>query len=181
MKAPRKSLAVASLLALAVAGTAQAADMPKRKSGLWEMKTQMEGMPSGGPMQMCVDQTTDNLMQDKAQGAKPNCSAMDVQQSGGKTTIHTVCKHEGVTVTTDGVITGDFASGYKSDLKMRYSPPQHGMSDMHMIQEAKWLGACKPGQRPGDVIMPGMMGGKVNMHDMMNDPKIQEMMKRQRQ
>ena len=35
----------------------------------------------------------------------------------------------------------------------------------------------KPGQKPGDVIMPGM--GGVNINEMMKDPKIQEMMKRQ--
>lgn len=175
MKAPRKSLATVSLLVLGslLADASLAADVPKRKSGLWEMKTQMEGMPSSGAMQMCVDQNTDNLMQEKGRAEKPNCSAMDVNRSGGKTTIHSVCKHENITVTSDAVITGDFESGYQSDMKMRYSPPQQGMSEMHMTQEAKWLGPCKPGQKPGDMMMTGMPGGgMVNM---------QEMMKRQRQ
>lgn len=182
MPAPRKPLTALSLFLLGglVAGAALAADMPKRKSGLWEMKTQMEGMPSPGPMQMCVDQNTDNLMQDKARAEKVNCSAMDVKQAGGRTTIHSVCKHEGTTVTTDGIITGDFASGYRSDMKMRYSPAQEGMKDMHVIQEAKWLGPCKPGQKAGDIIMPGMAAG-VNMQQMMNSAQMQEMMKRQRQ
>lgn len=183
MKTSLKPLAAASLFALGaiVAATASAADLPKRKSGLWEMKTQMDGMPSPGPMQMCVDQNTDNLMQERASREKPNCSAMDVNRAGGKVTIHAVCKHDDVTVTSDAVITGDFESGYRNDMKIRYTPPQHGMSDMHMIQEAKWLGPCKAGQRAGDVMMPAMPGGKMNIQDMMNDPKIQEMMKRQRQ
>ncbi|MBS1190303.1 MAG: hypothetical protein H6R10_2095 [Rhodocyclaceae bacterium] len=169
MKTPCQPLAALSFLVIAglLAGAAQAADMPKRKSGLWEMKTQMAGMPSAGAMQMCVDQNTDNLMQEQARGEKPNCSAMDVNRSGGKMAIHSVCKHEGITVTTDAVITGDFESGYKSDMKMRYSPPQHGMSEMQMTQEAKWLGPCKPGQKPGDMMMSGMPGGKVNVHEMM--------------
>jgi hypothetical protein len=29
--------------------------------------------------------------------------------------------------------------------------------------EAKWLGACKPGQIPGDIVMPG--GFKLNVKD----------------
>jgi hypothetical protein len=29
--------------------------------------------------------------------------------------------------------------------------------------EAKWLGACKPDQKPGDVVMPG--GFKLNIRD----------------
>ena len=30
--------------------------------------------------------------------------------------------------------------------------------------EAKWLGACKPDQKPGDIVMPG--GFKMNVKDM---------------
>lgn len=178
-----KPVTAAVLLAF-VAGAAGAADMPKRKSGLWEMKTQMDGMASPSSMQMCVDQNTDNVMQERAAREKPNCSVMDVNRSGGKTTIHSVCKHENMTITSDAVITGDFDAGYKSDMKIHYTPPQHGMSDMHMIQEAKWLGPCKAGQKPGDLMMSGMggvPGGKVNVQEMMKDPQIQEMMKRQRQ
>lgn len=151
---------------------AQAADAPKRKSGLWEMKTQMSGMPGGmpggGPMQMCVDQASDNVMQERAR-EKVNCPVMDVKQGMGKVTIHSVCKQDGTTVTTDAVISGDFNSNYRNDMVMRYDPPQHGMKEMKMVQEARWLGPCKAGQKPGDVIMPGM---PANM---------QEMMKRQQQ
>jgi len=46
-----------------------------------------------------------------------------------------------------------------------------------MVQEARWLGPCKSGQKPGDVIMPGAQ--KFNMQEMMNDPQMREMMKRQ--
>jgi len=169
-------------LGFGLVNAAAAADLPKRKSGLWEMKTQMEGMPSHGPMQMCVDQTSDNLMQQRGPREKPDCSVMDVNRAGGKVTIHSVCKFEGTTATTDAVITGDFESGYRSDMKIRYSPAKQGMGDMHMIQEAKWLGPCKAGQKPGDVMMPGMPAmNPGNMQEMMKDPKFREMMRRQSQ
>jgi len=32
-----------------------------------------------------------------------------------------------------------------------------------MTIEAKWLGACKAGQKPGDIVMPG--GFKFNIKD----------------
>jgi hypothetical protein len=36
--------------------------------------------------------------------------------------------------------------------------------------DARWLGACKPGQRPGDVIMMGMPGmGDINIEEMMKN------------
>jgi len=103
---------------------------------------------------------------------------MDVKSQGNKVTTHSVCKFEGTTATTDATFIGAFDSAYKGDMKIRYTPPMHGLSESKMTMEAKWLGPCKPGQKPGDVIMPNMKG--MNMNEMMKDPKIQEMMKRQK-
>jgi hypothetical protein len=103
---------------------------------------------------------------------------MDVKSQGNEVTMHSVCKFEGTTATTDAVFVGAFDSAYKGDMKTRYNPPMHGVSESKMAMEAKWLGPCKPGQKPGDMIMPNMKG--MNMNEMMKDPKIQEMMKRQK-
>lgn len=167
------SLLMLGLAATSLAGGSLAADTPKRKSGLWEISTRMEGMPSMGAIQQCVDQNTDNLMQQRAQKEKPDCSVMDAKQQGNKLTMHSVCKFENTTATTDAVFVGAFDSAYKGDMHTRYSPPMHGLSESKMAMEAKWLGPCKAGQKPGDVIMP-------NMNEMMKDPKFQEMMKRQK-
>ena len=35
--------------------------------------------------------------------------------------------------------------------------------DVTTTIEAKWLGACKPDQKPGDIVMPG--GFKLNIKD----------------
>ena len=169
------SLLVFGLTAASLAGSAHAADMPKRKAGLWEINMHMEGAPGMGPMQQCIDQNTDNMMQQQAKG-KADCSVMDIKPTGNKVTIHTVCKMEGSTATTDGVFEGSFESNYKGTMKTRFNPPMHGMSESNMTQEARWLGPCKAGQKPGDVIMPSM--GGVNINDMMKDPKMKEMMKK---
>jgi hypothetical protein len=169
------------LLAALLAATAGAADAPRRKSGLWEVRTQMAGMPAQGPMQMCVDQASDNLMQERAR-EKTNCPVMDVTRAASKVTIHSVCKLDATTATTDAVITGDFDSTYRNDMQIRYNPPQHGMSEIKMTQEARWLGPCKPGQKPGDIMMSGMPPVNTgNMQEMMKDPQLREMMKRQQQ
>ncbi|GBG03556.1 hypothetical protein AZSI13_28830 [Azospira sp. I13] len=181
---PSLLLSTLMLLGLGLPLAASAGDLPKRKSGLWEIRTQMAGAPSMGPMKICVDEAKDNLMQEQP-GQKPDCSVMDVKPGNGKVTIHTVCRMEQTTVTTDGTMTGDFSSGYKSDMTMRYSPPMHGMAEMRVTQESRWVGPCAKGQKPGDVIMPQMGGGPGNGqgagNDMMNDPRVREMMKRQRQ
>jgi hypothetical protein len=173
------SMFVFGLATISLAGSALAADMPKRKAGLWEINMHMEGMPNMGPMQQCIDQNTDNLMQQKAKDHKQDCSVMESNTSGSKVTIHSVCKIEGSTATTDGVFDGAFDSGYRGTMKTRFTPPLQGMSESNMTQEARWLGPCKAGQKPGDVIMPNM--GSMNMNEMMKDPKFQEMMKRKQQ
>lgn len=165
------------IVAASMAGSALAGDMPKRKAGLWEISMRMEGAPNMGPMQQCIDQNTDNVMQQKAKSEKQNCSVMDVRSSGNRIVVHSVCKVDGSTVTSDGLFEGSFESSYKGTVKTRFSPPLHGMSESNMTQEARWLGPCKAGQKPGDVILPN--AGGMNINEMMKDPKIREMMKRQ--
>lgn len=163
------SLLLLGLAAASLAGGALAADTPKRKSGLWEINSKMEGMPSMGAIQQCIDQNTDDLMQQRAKKEKPNCSVMNVKPQRNKVTMHSVCKLESTTATTDAVFIGDFDSAYKGDMNTRYNPPMHGVSELKMTVEAKWLGPCKPGQKPGDIIMPNMKG--MNMNEMMKKQK----------
>lgn len=152
------------LLAALFAAQSQAADVPKRKSGLWEMKTQMTGLPTQGAMQICVDQASDNLLQERAR-EKANCPVMEVSRGADKILIHAVCRHDGTTSTSDAVITGDFESNYRNEMSITYAPPLHGMSNLKMTQEARWLGPCKAGQKPGDIMMPGRPA--MNMQELM--------------
>ena len=50
-----------------------------------------------------------------------------------------------------------------------------------MLSDARWVGPCQPGQKPGDVIMPKMDMEKSQkaLEDMMNNPKFKEMMEGQ--
>ena len=175
----KHSLRVLPLITLFLAaGAASAADMPKRKPGLWEITMQMDGMPNMGAIQQCIDASTDNLLQQQAGKQKPDCSVIDIKPSGNRVILHTVCKVEGSTATTDGVFEGAFDSSYKGTMKTRFVPPLQGMSESNTTQQARWIGPCKAGQKPGDVIMPNM--GGFNVNEMMKDPKMQEMMKRQK-
>ena len=45
-----------------------------------------------------------------------------------------------------------------------YSPPMMGRSEGTAIIEAKWVGPCKAGQKPGDVVLPN--GMKMNLLEM---------------
>jgi hypothetical protein len=167
----RTLLAAAGIAAIACPVQA-AQELPKRKPGLWEIRNEMQGhgmaMP---PMQMCTDEKTDNLMQQQASGMKQDCSVMDWKRDGDRVTINSVCKaSKDMTVTTKAVFTGDLNSNYRGDLEISYDPPVTGRKNMKMTIFAKWLGPCKKGQKPGDMIMPNMTPGK-------NMPNMQELMK----
>ena len=100
---------------------------------------------------------------------------MDIKTTGNRVTIHTVCKMDDSTATTDGAFEGSFDSAYTGSTTTRFSPPFRGMSESKMRQKARWLGPCKAGQKPGDVIVPGI--GGINLNQLMNDPKVKELMK----
>lgn len=158
-----------AMLAVVVLPMAAQADMPKRKPGLWEIKMTSSGGP-GGPTvsQHCIDAKTDDLMQQRAQGmGKQTCSMNSVRREGGKVIGESVCKFGETTATTKTIFSGDFTSNYRGEIHSTYNPPMMGRKEARSTLEAKWLGACKAGQKPGDVIMPGMPGGGFNMDEMM--------------
>jgi hypothetical protein len=147
------------LLALALASPAAAAsdNQPKRKSGLWEIKMSGEQTPGMPAIQQCVDEKTDDLMtKDMGENQKTQCSKNETRKEGDKLVAESVCKIENSTVKTRAVFTGRFDSAYKADIKSSYDPPLRGMKEASSVIEAKWLGPCKAGQRPGDVSIPGM-------------------------
>lgn len=163
-------------LAAAVVGAAQAAqDLPKRKAGLWEIQTQMQGVPAmTGPVQMCTDEKSDDIMHSRAEAVQPNCKSVDWKKDGDRVTVNSVCKMDETTMTTAAVFTGSFESSYRGDLRMTYDPPMGGLKQMNMTISAKWLGPCKPGQKPGDVVVQnkGAPAG-MNRKDLM---KLQKQM-----
>ena len=157
-------------VALVIAGSVASAaymDAPKRKSGLWEIKMSNPHMKGGQTMHQCVDQKSDDPMSNKMHEGKMSCTKSDVRKEGDKIVAESVCKMDGTTATTRAVFTGKFDSAYKADIKSTYEPPMHGMRESSSTIEAKWLSACLPGQKPGDIIMPGMPEGMPNMEELM--------------
>jgi len=79
-----------------------------------------------------------------------------MHKEGDKIVAESVCKLENSTAKTRAIFTGNFDSAYKADIKSTYEPPVGGMKEASSVIEAKWLGPCKSGQKPGDIVMPGM-------------------------
>jgi len=169
-------LAAVLVLAVAFPGLAiQAAEeIPKRKPGLWELKTTLAEM--GGftnTLQICIDEEFDDLM-DTAGDDEADCSEQVVRRDGGRVFVDAVCRIDGTTATLRGAFDGDFSSQYAGQIKTTYDPPMQGMDATHLTLEARWLSACLPGQQPGDVVLQGMPNipgmGDLNLEELMKNP-----------
>jgi hypothetical protein len=157
----------AGLLTLLPALDAGAVEMPIRKAGLWEMKMVRSG--SSLPemtMQHCTDETTDKDMSTMfSPMAKEMCSKQDIVKTASGYVSDSVCKVGAMSITSHADVNGDFNSAYtvKSTSHSEGGPAGVPRDSVTTV-EAKWLGACKPDQKPGDIVMPG--GMKMNVKDM---------------
>src|SRR5581483_2799501 len=151
---------------LAISAAARAEELPLRKAGLWEMKiTKVGGSVPEMTMQHCTDPTTDREMNNSVSPlAKQICTKQDIRKTATGYVTDSVCSVAGVSMTTHAEISGDFNSGYTvtSTAHSDKGPGGKPLDATTRIQ-AKWLGDCQPGQKPGDVVMPG--GIKMNVKD----------------
>lgn len=168
------------LLVIASGGSAWAVDLPLRKPGLWEIKMARAGsaMPDM-TMQHCTDETTDRDMNNMVSPmAKQICSRQDVQKTASGYVADSVCSIGGTSVSLHSEVSGDFNSAYMVTTTSHSEPGgKAAPRDVVTKIEAKWLGACKADQKPGDIVMPGG-GFKLNVKDA---EKLRELLPRPKQ
>ncbi|XIA66650.1 DUF3617 domain-containing protein [Bradyrhizobium sp. TZ2] len=164
------ALGVLALLSVSAAG---AVELPVRKAGLWEMKVVRAGSPAPDmTMQQCTDETTDKDMSTAMSPmGKEMCSKQEIQKTATGYVTDSICGISGVTIASHAEINGDFNSAYTVKSTVR---SERGPAGGTTTIEAKWLGACKADQKPGDIMMPG--GMKMNIKDMQ---KLKDMIPKQ--
>jgi hypothetical protein len=138
-------------------------ELPKRKPGLWEIKMVVSGreLPLQN-IQQCTDAETDSLMTSNLAGPTGGrCEKPTITNRGGTITVDSTCKIGATATRTRAVITGDFDRAYTIKVTSPDGGPQ---GDPAVTMEAKWIGACRQGQRPGDIVMPG--GIKMNVREL---------------
>lgn len=173
----RTFASAAMILATLICGLpAFAIDMPARKPGLWEVKMVFEGrnLPAQ-VMKQCTDATSDKVMNSNFGGsAQEACAKQDVTKSAAGMIINSVCTFGETTTTSHAVVTGSFDSAYTVSVSStrqggRPIPGTPATGASQMTIQAKWLGPCAAGQRPGDVTMAN--GMTMNVLDISSKTK----------
>lgn len=156
--------------------TAGASDYPKRKPGLWEVtRTSANAKYPPQVQEICLDAATDALLYKVAEGAgRSTCSKLEVQRSGDKVIVDSICTLGKTQLTSHSVVTLRGDSAYHEDIAIHYDPPLFGKkADSASTKDAAWVGACSADMKAGDIVskpsatMP--IGFRMNIRDMLKN------------
>lgn len=145
---------------------AGAAEFPRRRPGLWEIRSvgsQAVGLPA---IRFCVGEQTDNPAShlDRTPGTRGSCTMGAFERAGEAWLSETICRESRAVVVSRAIAAGDFSNAYRIDTLVTYDPPLGGVrkEDKDAVVAVR-IGDCPATHRPGDMIFPGM--GTLNMSD----------------
>ena len=168
----RPSLTVAIGLALVAVGfAAPAQEFPKLRSGLWEVNTTAVNTSSGKKDQprlttMCLDDSVQREMYTVSTGMMSGmCSKHEIKVAGSKVTTLANCDLGITKMQSQAVMTLTGNTAYHTEARAKFDPPLNGAKESSTIIDGKHVGACKPGQQPGDMTLPG--GQTLNVRQLM--------------
>lgn len=148
--------ALIAVFGILAALPAVAQQLPQRKPGLWETKS--TGSEGETTARQCVGPATDQPIA----GGLPAgaCSKILVTKTATGYAVETECAVGQIKASGSSVITGDFETSVRTEGLTRLSgmPGQSAPLERKLTVEARRLGECEAGQKPGDIIMPD---GKV--------------------
>ncbi|HEV2976466.1 MAG TPA: DUF3617 family protein [Casimicrobiaceae bacterium] len=170
----QSTLLVLALLALLASNLVWAQDVPKRKSGLWEItrtSTYTQDQPRRG--QLCVDKASDDALLQLAEGMRGEvCKTNKISHDGDKLVVDATCTLRASTAQTHALISGNFDSAYTVESKSTYTPPLTGAATGHARFAAKWTGPCPPGLQPGETLLD--TGAKIDSSGVVHGPPARE-------
>ena len=141
-------------------------DMPKLRAGLWRIS--LAGAPAAmADSSICMDETIQEQMSLLAGPPSPDCPAGTfTPRPGGGYSVRSVCdRGEAGTTVSEGVITGDFDTAYRTEMTVTTTGAASEMmnSTMTMVSTSTFAGACPTGMKPGDFDVAGQ---RMNLIDL---------------
>lgn len=122
------------------------------KAGLWEMKVTAAGMPQAQATKVCLGETAAGANPFTPPTAGQNCSKNSVTKTATGYDIAMECTANGMTVASNGTVSGDLTSAYKVEMKTKMGGanlPAAAQQEIKTIIDAKYLGDCPADLKPG--------------------------------
>jgi hypothetical protein len=147
--------------------------LPARKGGLWEvtvrsddlvLKRKGQATPRPQTVRQCTSAEAEPVMLTSLMPGQADCHSLKVRRrgKGGGYDITSTCYVHDNRLDAQMELRGDLQSAYSGSFSVTY--PRTPMNNTgRMLFEGRWLGACQPGQRPGDMVLPN--GVTVNVVD----------------
>ena len=158
----------AVLLAAAAIASAAADEFPRLKAGLWQVNM-TSGKADGRPPRvstMCLDDSVQREMYRMSTGmASGMCSKHEIKVAGNKVTTIANCDLGVTKMQSQAVMTLTGNTAYHTEARASFDPPLNGAKEQSTVIDGKHIGACKPGQKPGDMTLPN--GETINVRQMM--------------
>ncbi len=149
-------------------------ELPPLKPGLWEV-VRMTSAPTrarhahdGLPRQL-DPAGHDARLSAWNDGQGHVFSKSDFKGSGNTFTGDAVCNLGGSTMKSHSVMTLTGNTQYRTVAHATFDPPLAGQAVSDTVIEGRHVGACKPGQQPGDMTLP--TGQTLNIRNIMNGKK----------
>jgi hypothetical protein len=154
----RAILPALAAIALAPAASSRAQDeaAPSRKPGWWEMRMAISG-PTPEPihqtMHICTDAAFDKQQSPLGVDMRGNgCAPTRIARTATGWTVAGACDTGQMKITADAVATGDLNARYHVDIVTRMNPPPTPQAAVVKVgMDARWIGACPAGKKPGDI------------------------------
>ena len=155
MRRSALALLAAAAVAPSASSLAQTDAPPTRKPGWWEMQVAISG-PTPEPIRQTVHLCT-NADYDKVQspfGVNMNgagCQPTKVAHTATGWTVSGACDTGQMKITANAVATGDLNDRYHVDIDTRLDPPPAPQAGQVKVGlDARWVGECPAGMKPGD-------------------------------
>jgi hypothetical protein len=166
----RRALLAGAALALAAPALA-ASDYPKLKPGLWEMTTASSRTPDAkSKSTLCLDASIQQDVIRMSSGMMASmCSKSEMNMVGNRFTAEAVCTLGGSTMKSKSVMTMSGDTSYHTEAEATFDPPLGGQATSKSVIDGRYVGACRPGQKPGDLTTPN--GQTINIRNVMSGKK----------
>ena len=164
-------MAITALLA----AQAAAQDMPPMRPGLWESTTSVNmgsAAKSGPKTTMCVTEAMQRLMLANSQRVGAACGKNTTRREGNQYIAESECTVSGSTLKSKSVATFTGDTAFRVDSSSTVTPPpdsKGGISTSSAIQEARYVGPCPAGMRPGDISSGGRTMNMVDIAKRVED------------